>query len=66
MLDYPRNKSIDKEIETQNAQLMEKYSKEVEYFPTILVLDPKEKIVGKLGPAANATSFIENVESVLN
>ena len=42
-LDFPKSKSIDKELVERNAKLAEKYN--VDGFPTIIVLDAAGKMV---------------------
>ena len=42
-LDFPKSKSIDKELAERNAKLAEKYN--VDGFPTIIVLDTAGKMV---------------------
>ena len=40
-LDFPHNKELSKELKEQNAKLSDQYK--VPGFPTVIVMDPKEK-----------------------
>jgi thioredoxin-related protein len=48
-VDFPHEKKQSDEVKKQNQQLKEKYKKEVDGFPTILFLDAKGEVLGKMG-----------------
>ena len=67
MLDYPQNIKQDKEIVEQNRALMNKYQAQVPGYPTVLVLDSNEKVLGSLGyEPGGPTVFINNAKSVID
>ena len=47
MADFPRNKELSDEITKQNRGLLQKY--EIKGFPTILLIDSEEKVIGTTG-----------------
>lgn len=67
MLDFPRSKRLDAKTTAQNERLMEKYMDDVPGFPTVLVVNPKGRIIGSLGYAPGGPEpWIKNADSVIN
>ena len=47
MADFPKNKELSEEITKQNRGLLQKY--DIKGFPTILLIDSEEKVLGTTG-----------------
>lgn len=61
-LDFPRNVPQEKEVVAQNEKLAKQYG--IRGFPTIVMLNGKEKEVGRLGYVEGGPSaFIKKLES---
>jgi thioredoxin-related protein len=62
-LDFPRKKTLPPQETEQNEKLAKQYG--IQGFPTIIVLDPKGKQLGKLGyQKGGATNWIASLEKV--
>jgi protein disulfide-isomerase len=62
-LDFPRKKQLTPAEKTQNENLAKKY--EVRGFPTLIVLDSKEKLLGEMGyEKGGAANWIASLEKV--
>lgn len=63
-LDFPRKKKVTPEEKIQNEKLMKKHN--VEGFPTILLLDAKEKLLLTTGyQAGGEDSYIKHLKSAI-
>lgn len=61
ILDFPRNKQLDKEVKEYNAKLQREYG--IQGFPTILVLDSNGKIYAKTGyQPGGAKKYLAHLE----
>ncbi|MCB1213643.1 MAG: thioredoxin family protein [Chlamydiia bacterium] len=63
MLDFPRRSKQNKALVDQNRALRDRYS--VRGFPTLLVLDSQERVLGELGyQKGGATPFLARLDSL--
>jgi protein disulfide-isomerase len=62
-LDYPRRGIQDSEIKKQNTELKERY--EISSYPTVLFLDQRGTVLGKMGYVNNPSEWISSVEKQL-
>ncbi len=63
-LDFPRGKEQSAELKAQNEALAEKY--EIRGFPTILILSPEGKLVGKTGyQRGGAEAYVAHIKEIL-
>ncbi|MDG2469876.1 MAG: thioredoxin family protein [Pirellulaceae bacterium] len=49
VLDFPRQSSLEPELERQNEMLKERYSKNITSYPTALFVNSNGQVMGKLG-----------------
>lgn len=64
LIDFPRRKSQAAAVKKQNAGLAEKYS--VEGFPTIVLLAPDGKTVGRTGyQPGGAAKYVEHLKGMI-
>lgn len=62
-LDYPRNKAQSTGLKAQNDTLAKKYA--IKSFPTIMILNPEGKKIGKLGYIKGGPkAFIKAIEKI--
>lgn len=66
-LDFPKTTKLDRELRTQNNQLLEKYRTHVKGYPTVLFIDPtRGDVVAKMGYAKGGPEgWISKAESKL-
>jgi protein disulfide-isomerase len=63
-LDFPRSKEQPEAIKKQNKMLSEKY--EIRGFPTVIILSPAGKAVGKTGyKAGGAENYVEHINAII-
>ncbi len=62
-VDFPRKKQQSAEVIDQNEKLLKKYG--VRGFPTILLLSPEGKLLGKTGyKAGGAEAYVEHIKEL--
>jgi protein disulfide-isomerase len=63
-LDYPQLKAQSKALKEQNQKLQEKY--QIEGFPTVLLLEPTGKVIGRSGYApGGAEPWVKSAGSLI-
>lgn len=63
-IDFPRKKQQSAEVIDQNERLLKQYN--VRGFPTILLLSPEGKLIGKTGyEAGGAEAYVEHIKGLL-
>lgn len=62
-LDYPKRSSQDPMIKQQNAKLAKEYN--ITGYPTVLLMTPEGKVLGKLGYSSEPSKWIESATSIL-
>jgi protein disulfide-isomerase len=63
-LDFPKNIAQTEEVKAKNASLAEKYN--VTGFPTIIILDSNEKVLGRTGyQQGGVEKYIAHLESFI-
>lgn len=65
LADFPSNKQLPEDIVKQNKELAEKYK--IEGFPTVLIMDPDGKVIGKTGyRAGGVDKYIKHLENIIS
>lgn len=63
-LDFPKRKKLPAEVEQQNKRLAQKYG--IRGFPTIIILDPSGKQIGKMGYQKGGPGpFIDGLKKII-
>jgi len=64
-LDFPKRKELPEDEKAQNNELAQKYG--IRGFPTIILLDSEEKLVGQTGyQRGGAAAYVKHVEAMIN
>ncbi len=64
LVDSPRRKKLSTKLKKQNDQLKQKFA--IRGFPTVLLLDPQEELLGRTGyREGGASAYVEHLESIL-
>lgn len=65
LVDFPRNKKQSDDIKKQNHMLADKY--EIQGYPTIILLSPDGKLVGKTGyKPGGAVAYVDHLKKIID
>ncbi len=63
-VDFPHGKSLSSKTRDQNEKLKQKHG--IRGYPTIILLDPDENVIGKTGyKAGGAEAYVEHLEEII-
>lgn len=62
-LDFPKNASQDPKVADQNQQIARKFN--ISGYPTVLLMDDQENVIGKLGHGTDAAAWTAKAEKML-
>jgi len=62
-LDFPKNTNQSPALEDQNRQLAKRFN--VVGYPTVLVIEPSGKVIGKLGHSTNPDVWIKRAAGIV-